>query len=332
MKILCPNGIVLHSDAAMQIAIDFVPALVKPIDTIDDKQIRVSTNADYIVESDVWDSWIYSVGLLVRLMPRLANIVTLNTKLSTSQLTTHFDTHFGDLLEKVVNVIKLDQLPPLVLNLHHMLDDKDNGFLADEIDSQAKIEATIFTKKQDYLKENGLYKQEYDALFNTPKVSYISIVLSETQNQIFNIYLPDDDEQKEIIFEIIRNAQIQLAPYHDAAVADFITDSITVIEWFNEIFSFYRLKLKIEAYKEIKYVERYQEQFIAHSEDIDEILRDVSRSQDNPEGSDKNYFMLNKLSGFLNAFDYEQTILHPVTDMSDFKELPNKQGYYTDFI
>jgi hypothetical protein len=329
MRILCPNGIVLHSDAAMSIAMDFVPVLKNSLDTIDDKQIRISTNADYIVQNVLWDSWVYSVSLTTRFLSRLAKIVSINEVQPPDQFLNQLDNDFGDLLEKL-GLSAIQDLPSIVLDLHRAIDKKDNENLADQIDEQARLEAEVFTHSQEYLEQNGLYKPEYDELFNTPKLSYLAVVLSDSE--VLNLYLPDDEEEKEAIFQIINNSEIQLPAYHDEEVADFVTDSATAIDWFNDVFSFYRLKLKIDAYREIKHVERYNEQFLLHSEDFDEILRGVSLSAENPEGSDKNFFMLNKLSGFLNAFDYEQTILHEITDLSDFSELPDSKGYYADFI
>lgn len=331
MRILCPNGVVLHSDAAMSVAMDFVPVLTNSLDTIDDKQIRVSTNADYIVEADKWDSWIYSLTLLTRFLPRLAKIVNVNESMEPEAFLNKIDNDFGDLLDKLGSS-KIDQLPSVILDLHRTIDAKENESLADLINDQAKIESEVFTKSREDLEMQGLYKPEYDEQFTTPKISYLTVLLTDTAGKVLNLYLPDSDEEKESIFDVIRNSENQLPSYFDETVADFEADSATVINWFNDIFSFYRLKLKIEAYREIKSVEQHQEQFVQQAEAMDDILREVSASPENLEGSDKNYFMLNKLSGFLNAFNYEQTILHAVTDISDFNELPEDEGYYVDFV
>lgn len=331
MRILCPNGIVLHSDAAMSLAMEFVPVLTSSLDTIDDKQIRVATHAEYIVEPSAWDSWVYSIFLLTRFMPRLANIVSLNESMQGDAFLNQIDKDFGDLLQKL-NTSTLDELPSVALKLHEAVDSKQNESLTHTIDEQAKTEVVVFTESQESLRQKGLYKTEYDDLFTTPKISYLSVMLTDTPGKVLNIYLPDDDEEKESIFEVIRNSIIQLPFYFDEAIADFETDSETAINWFNDIFSFYRLKLKIEAYREIKSVEGHNEAFLQEAEAMDEILREVSASSENAEGSDKNYFMLNKLSGLLNVFDYGQTILHAVTDLADFGELPDAKGYYVDMI
>ncbi len=109
-----------------------------------------------------------------------------------------------------------------------------------------------------------------------------------------------------------------------------VADTETLINWFNDVFSFYRLKLKIETYREIKFVERNNEEFVSQVETFDEIIRGTS--DENESSSDKHYFLLNKISGILNAFGYEQQILHAITDIQDFGQSDDESGYFVQLV
>lgn len=328
MRILCPAGNVLHTDAALIVAIEFLPILNTSLESIEDKQIRVSTDADFVVSPDVWNVWSYSLALANRLVTRIAGLPSVD-KVSLDKGTDRLMTLFGSDIDTLFTV-SLNVLPDRLEQLHRNLDKALHTSITADVIEASKKDALVLGSSREQLEKDGLYSDEYDQFFEVAPKQFMRIELSDVPGKVFDLYLPHDEEQTNAFFEIVTNSEIQLQSHADENVADFITDTATLINWFNDVFSFYRLKLKIETYREIKFVERDNEEFVSQIEIFDEIIKGTS--DENESSSDKHYFLLNKISGILNAFGYEQQILHAVTDIQDFGQSEDDTGYFVQLV
>ena len=328
MRILCPAGNVLHTDAALIVAIEFLQVLNTSLEPIDDKQIRVSTDADFIVSPDVWNEWSYSLALTTRLVARIVGLPGFD-KVPVNVGTDKLMAIFGSDIDTLFTA-PLSELPDHLEKLHRNLDKELNTSITDDVIKASKKDALVLGSSREHLEKDGLYSDEYEQFFQITPKQFLRIELSDIPGKVFDLYLPHDEEQTNSFFEIVTNSEIQLQPHADENVADFVADTETLINWFNDVFSFYRLKLKIETYREIKFVERYNEEFVSQVETFDEIIRGTS--DENESSSDKHYFLLNKISGILNAFGYEQQILHAITDIQDFGQSDDESGYFVQLV
>lgn len=328
MRILCPAGNVLHTDAALIVAIEFLPVLKTSLEPIDDKQIRVSTDADFIVSPDVWNHWSYSLALANRLVMRIVALPGID-KVPVENGTNKLMALFGRDIDTLFTA-PLSELPDRLEQIHRNLDKELHISIANDLIAASKKDALVLGSSREQLEKDGLYTEEYDQFFDIVPKQFLRIELSDVPGKVFDLYLPHDEEQSNAFFEIVANSEIQLQPHADEDIADFVTDTATLLNWFNDVFSFYRLKLKIETYREIKFVERDNEEFVSQMETFDEIIKGTS--EENESSSDKHYFLLNKISGILNAFGYEQQILHAVTDIQDFGQSEDDAGYFVQLV
>ncbi|MCP0917691.1 hypothetical protein MUB04_14245 [Acinetobacter indicus] len=328
MRILCPAGNVLHTDAAFAVAIEFLPVLSNSLEPIDDKQIRVSTDADFIVSPDIWNDWSYSLALANRLVIRISALPGVD-KIAVDKGTDKLMALFGEDINKLFTA-SLSELSPLLEQLHHNIDKALNTFITDDLIAISKKDVLVIGNTREQLIKDGLYSDEYEQFFDVVPKPYLRLELSDKPGKFFDLYLPHDEEQMDAFYQIVNNSEIQLVAHDNDEVADFVVDTVRLIDWFNDVFSFYRLKLKIETYREIKFVEKDNEEFVSQIENFDELIRGTS--EENESSSDKHYFLLNKISGILNAFGYEQEILHAVTDIEDFGESENGAGYFMHLV
>lgn len=328
MRILCPAGNVLHTDAAIAVAIDFIPVLKDSIELIEDKQIRVSSDADYIVPASDWDNWSYSLALANRLILRIANLPTLD-KVPFEKAIDKLSSLLGP---EVVGLFTTDLngLPGLLEIIHSNYDAAFQTSLLGDIKAASKQDALVLGSSREKLIKEGLYTEDYDLFFTIAPKQSLRVALKDQPGKFFDLYLPHNEEQSNAFFEIVNNSEIQLPVYADEEIADFVADSDTLIKWFNDVFSFYRLKLKIETYREIKFIEKDNEDFASKVDLFDSIIQETGN--ENEAGSDTNYFLLNKISGVLNAYGYEQDILHAVTDIDDFSRSDDDLGYFFNLI
>lgn len=328
MRILCPAGNVLHTDAAFAVAIEFLPVLSNSLEPIDDKQIRVSTDADFIVSPDIWNDWSYSLALANRLVIRISALPGVD-KIAVNKGADKLMALFGEGINKLFTA-SLSELSPLLEQLHHNIDKALNTFITDDLIAISKKDVLVIGNTREQLIKDGLYSDEYEQFFDVVPKPYLRFELSDKPGKFFDLYLPHDEEQMNAFYQIVNNSEIQLVAHDNDEVADFVVDTVRLIDWFNDVFSFYRLKLKIETYREIKFVEKDNEEFVSQIESFDELIRGTS--EENESSSDKHYFLLNKISGILNAFGYEQEILHAVTDIEDFQESENSAGYFMHLV
>lgn len=328
MRILCPAGNVLHMDATFVVAMEFLPVLNNSLEPIDDKQIRVSTDADFIVSPDVWMDWSYSLALASRLVIRITGLPGIQ-QAPVEKGTDKLMTIFGDAIDKLHSA-SLKELPNLLEQLHRNFDTSLRTSISDSLIEVSKKDALVLGSSREQLIADGLYSDDYKIFFDVAPKSYLRIEILDHPGKFFDLYLPHNEEQIDSFYEVLRNSEIQLSPHANEDVADFVAETELLIKWFNDVFSFYRLKLKIETYREIKFTEKENEEFVSRIESFDEIIRGTS--DDNESSSDKHYFLLNKISGILNAFGYEQQILHAVTDLDDFGQSDSDLGYYVQLI
>lgn len=321
MKILCPNGSILHSDASVSISLSTFKQLNDELSIIVDKQLRVKSDADFFIESEKWDDWIRSVILASKLSIRLANLFSLSMVNNIHELLQN-EPYF-QVIDKI-NTSELIDLPFLFLELHKALDMQFNENLADMIYLKADEEAKVLTLNKEQIDDLNisLTKEEIEQLTYQPLSEYLKIAITDSPGTFLEIYLPHSQEEMNVIYEIIYNANNQLEQSDDDDIYDLKGNTTKVLAWFNEVFSYYRLQLKILAYREIKEIEQNNNEFVNASVDLDSVLLETSEKV--ADSYDKYYFMLNKLSGFLNTFGYPQEILHEYTSLEDF--VPNKSS------
>lgn len=328
MRILCPNGNVLHTDAAITVALNFLPVLNNSIEPLEDKQIRVSTDTDFIVLPEIWNEWSYSLALANRLVTRIAGLPGVDN-IALDKGTDKLMALFGSDI-KTLFTAQLKELPDRLEQLHFNLDKGLHTDITTDVIEASKKDALVLGSTREQLIKDGLYSDEYDQFFEVVPQQLLRIEITDKPGLFFDLYLPHDEEQSNSFYEIVANSEIQLQSHSDEDIADFIADTPTLINWFNDVFSYYRLKLKIETYREIKFVERHNEEFVSQVETFDEIIKGTS--EENESSSDKHYFLLNKISGILSAFGYEQQILHAVTDIEDFNQSDDQLGYFMRLI